>query len=334
MPMIRGPSLCRFVDADPSWAKQLEGEMTRGKHVITFSAHSPLSSQVSSCQMIIHVRDMEPPRVRQCPQSFAEYLPVGQRSKRITWKEPIFQDNVQIQHVMASFLPGHYFSEGRHHVLYQATDMDGNIRRCGFTITVLPPQSSEILHGNNGVSAACENVPEIPNGHMSCEKIHLYKRCTPVCDPGHEFYQQFTSRPPTYLCNEHRIDWELRRFIPDCSPVYESPICAPGWEERSAGRCVACPPGMKRSEQDLLCQLCPKGSFAMSFHSEECTPCPRRHTTRGLGSRRPTQCYYRRQSLVGGSHQGRKGNRLGFLFLYNRWMSAAEAARDSAKDGY
>jgi HYR domain len=39
------------------------------------------------------------------------------------------QDNVGIQHVMASYLPGHYFPEGRHHVLYQATDPDGNRAR-------------------------------------------------------------------------------------------------------------------------------------------------------------------------------------------------------------
>jgi hypothetical protein len=39
------------------------------------------------------------------------------------------QDNVAIQHVMASYLPGHYFPEGRHHVLYQATDADGNRAR-------------------------------------------------------------------------------------------------------------------------------------------------------------------------------------------------------------
>ena len=69
-------------------------------------------------------------------------------------------------------------------------------------------------------------------------------RCTPVCDQDHQFYQKFTSRAPTYVCNEHRVDWEIRslflfkatllthlvkcnnifcrRFIPDCSPVYSA----------------------------------------------------------------------------------------------------------------
>ena len=37
---------------------------------------------------------------------------------------------------MASYLPGHHFPSGRHHVLYQATDAEGNKAKCGFTVTV------------------------------------------------------------------------------------------------------------------------------------------------------------------------------------------------------
>ena len=37
---------------------------------------------------------------------------------------------------MASYLPGHHFPPGRHHVLYQATDAEGNKAKCGFTVTV------------------------------------------------------------------------------------------------------------------------------------------------------------------------------------------------------
>ena len=93
-----------------------------GRHVITFRARSPMSSVSATCQIIIHVKDMEPPRVQQCPQSFTEMLAPGQSTKRITWTEPVFSDNVKIQHVMASFLPGHHFSAGKHNILYTATD--------------------------------------------------------------------------------------------------------------------------------------------------------------------------------------------------------------------
>lgn len=150
------------------------------------------------------------------------------------------QDNVGIQHVMASYLPGHYFAPGRHHVLYQATDADGNKARCGFTITVRPsrntvkyggsshymathkrppppPPPRPIMPDYNRTSSAatlprkCQHVPKVENGRMTCVDAAIGRKCTPVCHRGHRFYQKFTSRPPTYVCNAHRVDWEIRR---------------------------------------------------------------------------------------------------------------------------
>lgn len=63
----------------------------------------------------------------------------------------------------------------------------------------------------------CNDVPSMENGRLSCIDTIVGKKCTPICEPGHSFYQQFgTRRPPTYICNEYRIDWQIRRFIPDC----------------------------------------------------------------------------------------------------------------------
>ena len=91
----------RYVEADPKWAKQLEGEMTRGKHVITFRAMSPVQIQgrtpTASCQMIVHIKDIEPPRSQNCPSSFSTYLDEGNVKKRVEWKEPIFYDNVKVK---------------------------------------------------------------------------------------------------------------------------------------------------------------------------------------------------------------------------------------------
>ena len=86
------------------------------------------------------------------------YLDDGQIEKQVYWDEPIFADNVKIAHVMASKLPGidsliylifsnHFYyacfyysgykmKAGRHDVLYQAADADGNKARCVFTVTV------------------------------------------------------------------------------------------------------------------------------------------------------------------------------------------------------
>ena len=350
----------RYVDAEPSWAKQLEGEMTRGRHVITFRARSPMASVSATCQMIIHVKDMEAPRVQKCPQSFSEILAPGQSTKKVTWIEPVFSDNVKIQHVMASFLPGHYFSAGKHNILYTATDADGNRAKCGFTITVhkassttsngnkapegLPPPSkphshrrhsfknhANIDHQTSDDARACDTVPNIENGRMLCRKYGLNgKKCSPTCNQGHQFYQKFVGQPPVYLClPPKRIDWKIRKFIPDCAPVHDLPIsgrkCEAGWERRGRDKCVACPPGMYRPQEDPLCKLCPKGLYSDQFGSANCVRCPLYHTTKGLGSRKASQCYYHRPAARSGLLDRRKPrNRdsveASFMF-YNRWMT-------------
>lgn len=365
----------RYVDSEPKWAKQLEGEMIRGKHVITFRAKSPIGNQVASCQMIIHIQDKEPPTVRKCPKSFERTLTPGQSSIMVTWIEPIFHDNVQIQHVMASYLPGHYFSKGRHDVLYTATDADGNKAKCGFTITVydapshlvgvtsrppfhrqqqIPAPLGSATHSNSNtrhqaspgsrqhafysrfsIPAKCHDVPEIPNGQMKCIDSNIGKKCTPKCNPGHEIYQKFGSRAPTYLCNNFRVDWEIQRFIPDCSPVKELTAamkCDSGWETRQE-QCFACPPGMFKPEFALLCRDCAKGSYSESFGSKTCSECPVHHTTRARGSRSSSECHYQQpntnDNFYGrGNYLDRKPN-LGFQ-LYNRWSNVKKSKRNAA----
>ena len=88
------------MDADPPWAKHLEGEVPLGRHVVTFRARSPLSphSPPDSCRMTILVKDPFPPRVRECPESFTEYLSGGEITKRVLWTEPIFHDNIKVHH--------------------------------------------------------------------------------------------------------------------------------------------------------------------------------------------------------------------------------------------
>jgi len=327
--------------------------------VITFRARSPMAAVSATCQMIIHVKDMEAPRVEQCPRSFTEMLAPGQSTKRITWTEPVFNDNVKIQHVMASFLPGHYFSAGKHNILYTATDADGNRGKCGFTITVLengssatnpnlPPPTATKRHRNsfknlaedntNGKGNICETVPNIENGRMVCKTYGSNgKKCSPICNEGHQFYQKFVSQPPVYLClPPRRVDWKIRKFIPDCAPTHELPIngreCEAGWEQRGVEKCVACPPGMYRPQKDPLCQLCPKGLYSDQFGSANCVRCPLYHTTRGLGSRKASQCYYHRSAtrsrMLNRQKKGRKKGPVEASFMYyNRWMSRRQQKR-------
>ena len=188
-------------------------------------------------------------------------------------------------------------------------------------------------HDNNKhYHKACDKPPQIENGVMSCRRIAGgSKKCSPVCNDKHDFYQRFSSRLPSYLCNRHRVDWNVRRFIPDCSPIHETRqgrSCPSGWETRSINQasqtyrnknsqtysnggviCVACPPGMYRTSEQYassysqttkkrLCQLCPKGMYSDQFGSSICRKCPLNQTTRGLGSRKARDCYYARYDII------------------------------------
>ena len=259
---------------------------------------------------------------------------------------------------MASFLPGHYFSAGKHNILYQATDADGNRAKCGFTITVLrngdPAGSSDAANkvdlpppilpsqrrhsfknfasaSNDNRQNLCKSVPPIENGKMECQRYGSDgKKCSPVCNEGHQFYQKFSGQPPVYLClPPRRVDWKIRKFTPDCSPTHGLMIngraCEAGWEQRGSNKCLACPPGMYRPQQDPLCQLCPKGLYSDQFGSAKCVRCPLHHTTRGLGSRKASQCYYHRQAARSSLLDRRKTrNRpaISSFMYYNRFMSS------------
>ncbi|XP_059084978.1 fibrillin-2-like [Tigriopus californicus] len=133
-----------FVKATPKWAKSLEGQLGLGKTLITFQALSPITEESASCSFTVYVKDTVPPRVYNCPNDFNVYLDEGQEKRQVFWEEPIFADNVKIKHVMASKMPGQLFEEGKHNVLYQASDDDGNQANCRFVIKVYPAQQLEI----------------------------------------------------------------------------------------------------------------------------------------------------------------------------------------------
>ena len=95
---------------------------------------------------------------------------------------------------------------------------------------------------------------------------------------------------------------------------------------------IACPPGMYRPQKDPLCQLCPKGLYSDQFGSASCVRCPLYHTTRGLGSRKASQCYYHRSAtrsrMVDRQKKGRKKGPVEASFMYyNRWMSRRQQKR-------
>jgi len=311
----------RYVSAEPGWAKQLEGEMVLGKHTVTFLATSPVSNQTASCKLNIHVKDTEPPRVISCPHSTTEVLARGQMLKRVTWTEPVFRDNVGIQHVMASFLPGHYFPEGRHHVLYQAADADGNRARCGFTLTIRREKNGGSRHQSNSRGRPphpqfapprrahtqnkisfnrADSVLHLPPPRLSPNKSHqqsiMPKHCEDVPSvPNGKMtcINKRRSKKCTPVCKEGYVFYQKFSARP---PTYICsmhrvdwritkfvPDCSPVEKTSQVGQC---PDGWEA--RDSYCIACPPGMYRKS--APLCQLCPKATYTDSFGSAKCTSC--------------------------------------------
>ena len=62
----------------------MEAELELGRIQITFYATSPFSREVASCSFTIHVRDIIPPRVYNCPTDFNVYLKADEKEKEVS----------------------------------------------------------------------------------------------------------------------------------------------------------------------------------------------------------------------------------------------------------
>ncbi|KAK2588211.1 hypothetical protein KPH14_004248 [Odynerus spinipes] len=126
----------RYVDASPTWAKQLQADLPAGTTVVTFTAWSPVSNYTSTCRIVIRVRDTENPKVSTCPTSFEVRLSPGEPNRLIFWQEPTFTDNVGVERIYKTREPGQLMYPGVHNVRYIASDAAGNQAECHFSVHV------------------------------------------------------------------------------------------------------------------------------------------------------------------------------------------------------
>jgi hypothetical protein len=69
--------------------------------IFSLQYFAPIFNKNTGClQFIVHVKDTDPPRVKQCPTSFTVTLPSSEASLRVTWKEPIFTDNIKVSNIV------------------------------------------------------------------------------------------------------------------------------------------------------------------------------------------------------------------------------------------
>ncbi|CRK94788.1 CLUMA_CG008282, isoform A [Clunio marinus] len=125
-----------YVDAQPVWAKRLEGALSLGATEVTFRAGSPYSNEFDICRLIINVVDPSPPTVTFCPEPFIVQLNAHETARPVYWDEATFESKHPIQQIFKSKVPGHRFGPGVHPITYIATNKEGLSAKCTFRITV------------------------------------------------------------------------------------------------------------------------------------------------------------------------------------------------------
>lgn len=103
----------------------------------------PLSTRVvlksfnpsQSCDFHVTVQDSEPPKVKYCPPKDV-YISLNAYNGPVTWKEPVFEDNVGVTKKLQNMQNGKVLGEQVYYVDYAAFDSFNNEAACRFFVHV------------------------------------------------------------------------------------------------------------------------------------------------------------------------------------------------------
>ncbi|XP_071853932.1 hyalin-like isoform X2 [Apostichopus japonicus] len=108
-------------------------------------------ANIANCSFTITLSsssaDSNPPNVIFCPDNINQVAPIGSSSVEVFWNEPIVTDEtgpvtVERQNVLS----GHSFVVNTHTtVMYEFSDIDGNLATCSFTVIVTEAEESDTI---------------------------------------------------------------------------------------------------------------------------------------------------------------------------------------------
>ncbi len=92
-----------------------------------------INGNMGQCLQTVTVTDNQPPVISGCPNNITTCL------NTVSWTPPVAADNCGIASLTSNKSPGATFPNGTSTVTYTATDVNGNISTCNFTVTVSAP---------------------------------------------------------------------------------------------------------------------------------------------------------------------------------------------------
>ncbi|XP_054929326.1 uncharacterized protein [Dermacentor andersoni] len=227
----------------------------------TYVATNPEDNSTAKCSFQVTVDDKEPPKVLRCPSTVTA-ISTTLEGVPVTWEEPEFSDNVDVQSVRSTQSPGSVFNFGLHNVYYTARDIAGNEAVCTFYVNVSRNE--------------CRLPADIEHGSTECENWLHGVVCEPSCEDGYAL----PGNVSFYTCDLAGV-WEPRSWIPNCRAYTPTSAmgCPPGSEffeelDGEANVCVECPAGMYWSQDVGQCFLCEPGFYQDRPGQSSCAPCP------------------------------------------------------------
>ncbi|XP_039274370.2 uncharacterized protein LOC120348319 [Styela clava] len=178
-----------------------------GTTSVRFTAYTNDKIRQASCVMRVRVRDRQAPIIQQCPRSIS--IESMEKFPQISWKRPVFRDNVAVELVKESRFPRGNITWGTYSVSYTASDAAGNMAECAFTVSIRRPKS---LQQAGAISCGRPTGPK--NGQARCQTWARGVYCIPRCNPRYAFQR----RPPTFVCDNDGV-WTPGNVIPDCIDV-------------------------------------------------------------------------------------------------------------------
>ncbi|XP_033099724.1 uncharacterized protein LOC117103264 [Anneissia japonica] len=117
------------------------------------------SGNGAQCTFVITVNDNQPPNFENCPSEIEANTDFRQPTATVSWTEPFAVDNVDGNLTFTStYSPGFMFPVGVYTNSYEATDREGNIGNCVFTITVFDREKPQILNCPTGITVTSSNI--------------------------------------------------------------------------------------------------------------------------------------------------------------------------------
>jgi gliding motility-associated-like protein len=119
------------------------GNFPVGTATVTYTA-TDAAGNTATCSFTVTVNDTQLPVLTGCPIAISVNNAPGECGANVTWTAPTASDNCGVASITPDHANGSFFDVGTTSVIYKATDVNGNMATCTFTVTVVDMEDPEI----------------------------------------------------------------------------------------------------------------------------------------------------------------------------------------------